>query len=486
MDEAIVAKAPYDCGGGALPDERPCCCFRGDCSLLGAEVTVAGTAKHICAWVRQTNGGKGTEEGLAEIADAPGGHDCTPPHLQLLSVWGITAPQLRDDGDSMRPLGFGILAHVLLNPQRVIFVRLEEDSDGSRYRFGESMDRTLSFEVLFKFIHRVRIPWETTFEAHINRYTWTVAGWDAVRIGDRVDSCCMWMHARHRNQRIGVESGTRLGQQIFAGRCILARAQACLAARTTARASATKAPQRRSHRRTTSAPATLVTKHRFAKRRPPARLAMPALAITAGPASEPHNEDDIAAAVDADVSAAMAEVVVPNLDVGAPSASSSAAVAPRVIPVRPSRPIPGRATDTGFLLAVLGRERYETMRAGGYMILFDAGRGGAGLRDGEFGAYFARVYTAFRSSGVRRDAEQIPGSRIVLRDADDHARVVRLVYGQVLLYHSTRALCLDDEAAPEAEVIDAASGGSHSEGDTSSESSAALTYVPDDSDVDFL
>ena len=438
---------PPPAGGddGPLPCERALCSLKGDCKRYGANVLVAGdkAASAMVRWLRESKGATG---GASEGAEAD-----VLSSLDILSVWGVSAAT--DHGAAgapsshARPLGVAMLAHALLLPYRVIVAVLEPVGAlvDRQYRFGESLDPSraglFDFLTSYGFLHSLQIDWASSWEVHLHRYDWEVAGWDSVRLLGRAESSAIWTRRRPTLASASVDGSSKLRACFEEGLDLLDALQNNVARAPTPAVKAQPKPHRRRVGRTQRGQDKLVRSRRkrdaLPPPAPPAPVApsllpralpspvaasagghaCPRPPIPAGPMSAILDEEDLAAGLDDEVGVAS-------------SASAICVAAPAAIKL-PDRPYCAKGTDVAYLRCIIGEDRYDFLRATGYAIKYDR----RASVDGACGSYSGDLYHEMLEGGVRRGGRQVT-SRIYLRDPDDHPRCVRLIYAEIAEIHN--------------------------------------------------
>ena len=126
-------------------------------------------------------------------------------------------------------------------------------------------------------------------------------------------------------------------------------------------------------------------------------------------------------------------------------------------------------TDFKFIEKVLGNECWAALRRRGYSIVVDG-------RSGLFGAYYGVYYNGFLATGRRTGVTQLPGSRVQLRDNEDHERVVRHVYNAIQSDAAAGDVATDEDPLPMLDLSDAgASGEDHGRKSDTSDADAAAS-----------
>ena len=478
LNQPVAQSRCFDCGNVTQPNERPTCSVKGDCDRFGRDVKIAGVAASsaIVAWVRAHCG----EETDAARDEDPHATKNTDNAIDQLSVWGVCVAVRGDARSATQPIGFVILCHALLMPHRIIALRLRRQRNdvSDLLEFGETLGGCFEFQTVFEFLHHLDIDWCNAFEVYINRYAWAVEGWDCLSIGGRITSDGIWpCKETHR-----VVAGSSLKDAMNAGRTLLVQA-AGLARPARAKAKA----KARAKVKTSALSRSVREAMKMRKRGPAARraiLATPAPLAALPAPSAPVIVELPGPVVEVDVAERL-ERELPFLGPPAPpplgSASSSSsstrtgglggAVA---VPLRPHKQT---GTDFDFVRTVVGAQRFNILRGEGYSVVFE----NPAHSFTPFGVYIANHYSRFQSTSARKGIEQIEGSRKRLRDADDHARVIRNVYNVIAADSNANEWSTPMTAllVPAADVLD------QSDDDLSS-ASEALSFEELDTDVDVM
>jgi len=487
--DTLVRGEAYDCGDETMSENR--CCSKGDCLRFGQSVLSAGASacRIIAGWVHRI---------LQERKDPDSGTADT------LSVWSSTVISDTCSVEPVAPIGYSMLAHALLSPYRIILVSLElfglTTEPCRSYRFKTSRERTLEFVVLYAWLHSFNICWEAVAEVRLNMHDWKVAAWNAVAIGDVRESSRIWSRSpevesdlarAHRLQGDALHEA--LQKLRSAGK---AAKLPCKLQRRVPRSSR-KIRRTAARKAKLKAKATAKVAKRKARTQPKASCGQPVGLADGQPKA--GLDDDlplscflapklVGQAVEKPTHAAPSEPT-PEDDLDASSRISRLDRRPHALaglaaasnPAVPSRPSKTRGADFDFIRLALGGDRWDRMRSAGYSMSYDR-------RSGQYGSYSATLFFGFAAEGKQTGTGQVDGSRTKLRDADNHGRVVRLIYNTHVL-NDLNARCFESGLEPLDEVQEpivgpamvASRAGSASEFEIDAQSD-----LHDDSDCDVL